>query len=292
MNIEAINNINFNSRSERDITPYNPRKNRRHNIDSVISMSDNDVRRLAYIKTINNTEDKKHKKLSSALVLSTPLAAGAASALLEAPKFKLFSKDLTGASARALNGLKGAGKWGIMLGIAYGINKVRRYFEDKSPNFDRFTNENPFLTFGASVAAFAGALALGGKAVNKVGEIIIKNIKPQSIIKADTKIAKYADKFNANSVVKYISKQMNKLRNSQALEPLKAAAKWTLGWSPALLLGGAVAHEFAHGREKDVEFVKNYSEMKDIQTRLAQARIHELSVQNKALKAAIASQNS
>ena len=35
-----------------------------------------------------------------------------------------------------------------------------------------------------------------------------------------------------------------------------------------------------------------YSEMKDIQTRLAQARIHELSVQNKALKAAIASQNS
>lgn len=292
MNIEKVNNINFNSRSERDITPYNPRKNRRHNIDRIISMEDNDVRRLAYIKTISNTEDKKHKNLSTALVLSTPFAASAASALLEPAKFKLFSRDLKGASARVLNGVKGGGKWGIMLGVAYGINKVKQYFEDKSPNFDRFTSENPFLTFGASVAAFAGALALGGKAVNKIGQSIIKNTKPQSIIKADNKIAKYADKFNSNSVVTYISKQIRNLRNSQSLEPLKAVGKWALSWSPALLLGGAVAHEFVHGRKKDIEFVKNYSDIKDMQTRLAQARIRELSVQNKALKAAIVSQNS
>ncbi len=292
MNINQINNINFNSRSDKDLTPYNPRKNRRHNIDTLISMNDNEVRRLAYIKTINNTEDKKHRDASKALILSTPLAAGAASALLDRPLVKLFSREITGASARLINGAKGAGKWGIMLGTACGINMLRRYMEDKSPDFERFTNENPFLTFGASVAAFAGTLALGAKGVSKLAETALKNIKPQSIVKFDNKIAKYTDKFNSNSAVAYITGKAKALKDKNWLEPIKPVAAWSLKWSPLLLLGGAFLNNVNHGRAKDVEFVKNYSEIKDFQTRLAKARINELALQNRALKEGLAAQNS
>ena len=105
MNIRSIDNTSFNSRSDRDLTPYNPRRNRRHNIDTIIAMDDEQVKRLAYIKTLNKVEDKKHHDASNAMILATPFAAGAASSLLGSNKVKLFSKDITGPFARGLKGL-------------------------------------------------------------------------------------------------------------------------------------------------------------------------------------------
>ena len=292
MNIRSIDNTSFNSRSDRDLTPYNPRKNRRHNIDTIIAMDDNQVKRLAYLKTLNKVEDKKHHDASNAMIMATPFAAGAASALLGSNKVKLFSKDITGPFARGLKGLGGAGRWGILLGVAYGISKARQYFENKSQNFDRFTSENPLLTAGASIAAFAGAIALGAKGVSKIAEQSLKHINPKSIIKFDNKLADFSDKFNKNQIVSKAAKLANRVKNIKGIEPLQVIAQKALSWSPAILLGGAFLNEWVHGRATDAEFVKNYAEMKNIQTKLAQARINELAVQNRVLKSELASEHS
>lgn len=291
MNIHSIDNTSFNSRSDKDLTQYNPRKNRRHNIDTIIAMDDNQVKRLAYIKTLNKIEDKKHHDATRAMIMATPLAAGAASALLGSNRVTLCSNIVTGPFARVLKGLGGAGRWSILLGVAYGINKARQYFENKSPNFDRFTSENPLLTAGASIAAFAGAIALGAKGISKIAEKSLKYINPKTIIRLDNKIVSAANKFNSNIIVSKTAKYANKVKNLQGIEPLQVIAKKALSWSPAILLGGAFLNEWVHGRATDAEFVKNYAEMKNIQTKLAQARINELALQNRALKEELAEQN-
>ena len=291
MNIHSIDNTSFNSRSDKDLTQYNPRKNRRHNIDTIIAMDDNQVKRLAYIKTLNKIEDKKHHDATRAMIMATPLAAGAAYALLGSNRVTLCSNIVTGPFARVLKGLGGAGSWSILLGVAYGINKARQYFENKSPNFDRFTSENPLLTAGASIAAFAGAIALGAKGISKIAEKSLKYINPKTIIRLDNKIVSAANKFNSNIIVSKTAKYANKVKNLQGIEPLQVIAQKALSWSPAILLGGAFLNEWVHGRATDAEFVKNYAEMKNIQTKLAQARINELALQNRALKEELAEQN-
>lgn len=292
MNIHSIDNTSFNSRSDKDLTQYNPRKNRRHNIDTIIAMDDNQVKRLAYIKTLNKIEDKKHHDATRAMIMATPLAAGAASALLGSNRVTLCSNIVTGPFARVLKGLGGAGSWSILLGVAYGINKARQYFENKSPNFDRFTSENPLLTAGASIAAFAGAIALGAKGISKIAEKSLKYINPKTIIRLDNKIVSAANKFNSNIIVSKTAKHANKVKNLQGIEPLQVIAKKALSWSPTILLGGAFLNEWIHGRTADTEFVKNYTDMKNIQTRLAQARINELALQNRVLKSELASEHS
>ena len=45
-------------------------------------------------------------------------------------------------------------------------------------------------------------------------------------------------------------------------------------------MAGAGLHAFNHSQVRNAELMKNYSEMKDYQTKLARARIRELSLQN------------
>lgn len=284
MQVKSFDNQSFQSRGDRSLATYNPRKNPRHNIDTIIAMDDNQVKMLAYQKTLNGVEDKKHKKISKAMFLSIPFAAGLAAALIKPAKSELLTKQISGVSARLLNGAKESALWGALLGLATGVVAAKNKIEDKSPAVNNFTSQNPLLTFVGMGAAFAGAIALGGKYLPKLINAAGKHIKPDSILNVENRIVRNADKFNNFSAIKSISKFAGELNSKKSLEPLKSVVKTALDWSPTLLLWGGVLHAYNHKNVKNREFVKNYSNMKEIQNTLAKARIRELSVENVALQ--------
>lgn len=283
MNVKSVDNRNFQSQGDRSLAAYNPRRNPRHNIDAIIALDDNSIKQLAYIKTKNTVEDNKHRKISKGMFMAIPVVAGIASALLKPAKSSLLTKDISGMAGRLLNGAKTAAVWGVLLGVAEGIMAGRNKLEKKSPELNNFTSQNPFLAFAATVGAFAGTLALGGKYIPMLAEKVLKHVKPESVLNAENKLFKGADRFNSNKIVKSISKFAGDLKNKKYLESVKGVVKTALEWSPTLLLWGGVLHSFNHNNVRNREFVRNYSEMKDYQSRLAKARIRELSMQSESI---------
>jgi len=277
MKVQSIDNQSFQARKDRQIGAYNPRKNPRHNVDAIIALDDNTIKKLAYAKTVATVDDKKHRKISNGIFLSIPFVAGAATALLAPSKSGVLGKEISGIAGRLLNGAKSAAGWGVLLGLATGINNAIDFAEKKSPEVRNFTRENPVLTFIGQIGAFIGAVALGGKYLPKAAESIAKHIKPQSFDKFTNKIVKGADKFNNSRITRKFAKFARNLADNKYFEPLKSVTKTALSWAPSILLWGGVIHSIDHSNVKQREFVKNYSEMKEFQSRLAKARIRELS---------------
>lgn len=280
MNIKSIDNQSFQSRAENSITTYNPRRDRRHNVDKIISLDDSSIRKLAYLKTLEEVEDDKHHKITKGLFASVPIAAGLATAVLSPANSKLFSKNITGIAARLLNGAKSSAVWGVLLGTGAGIYALKEKLEEKSPAVDKFTSQNPLLTFAGFIGAFMGTLALGGKYLPKLFSNTIKHINPSSIAKLENNMVKSAEKFNKLGLINAIQKQAHNMKNSKYLAPFSEIVKTALDWTPTILLAGASLHAFNHSQVKNADLVKNYSEMKDYQMKLAKARIRELSSQN------------
>lgn len=283
MTIRSVDNQTFTSNNERYLGGYNPRKNRRHYVDEIINLDDASVKRLAYMKTAKNIDDEKHRKLNNYLLMSVPFAAGLSSALLNPAKSSVLNKTITGTAARLLNGAKSTALWGMLFGLAGAISAGRNYLEKKSPEFDKFTENNPLLTFVGSVAAFAGVLALGTKALPKALETAGKYIDTKSVENLSENIVKKASGFNRNKFVKAATNKARDIADNKYLSPLKSFVKTAVSWAPMTLLCGSIVHAFNHGNAKREEFAKNYSEIKDYQHKLAKARIRELAIQNRYL---------
>ena len=276
MKVQSFDNQGFQARKDRNVGSYNPRRNPRANIDAVIALDDNSIKQIAYAKTVATVEDDKHRKISKGMFLSIPVVAGVATALLNPAKISVLGKNVTGVAGRLANGATSALAWGVMLGLASGVNAAVNKAEKSSPAFKKFTTENPVGSFIGQMAAFIGTVALAGKYLPKAAEGIIKHIKPETLNKAATKIAKGAENFNNNKITKTVAKYARQMSDSRYFEPLKGVVKTALNWSPSLLLWGGVLHSINHANTREREFVKNYSEMKDFQAKLAQARIREL----------------
>jgi len=280
MKVQSFDNQSFQARNkERNLGVYNPRKNPRANVDAIISLDDNAIKSLAYAKTMATVEDDKHRKISKAMFWSIPAVAGVATALLNPAKASVLGKEFTGVAARLTNGAKTGAVWGVLLGIASGLNGVLGLAEKKSPEVRKFTRENPVVTFIGQMGALIGTVALAGKYLPKAVDKLAKHIKPSTIDKAADSIAKGADKLNNAKFTKYVSKNARKLADSRLFEPLKGITKTALSWAPSLLLWGGVLHSINHSNVREREFVKNYSELKDFQSQLAKARINELANQ-------------
>ena len=278
MNVQSFSNQSFQAKNrERNLNAYNPRKNPRANVDTIISLDDNTIRNIAYAKTMATVDDDKHRKISKAMFWSIPAVAGIATALLNPAKSSVLGKELSGVAARLTNGAKSGLAWGALLGVASGVNAVFDKVEKASPEAKKFSRENPVVSFIGQMAAFVGTVALAGKYLPKLANKVMNNIKPSTIDKFADKVAKNADKLNDAKFTKFVSKYAGKLADSRWFEPLKGIAKTTLSWSPSLLLWGGVLHSINHSNVREREFVKNYSDLKDFQSRLAQARIRELS---------------
>lgn len=277
MKIQSIDNQNFQARQDKELGAYNPRKNRRHNVDTIIALDDNYIRQIAYAKTVATVEDKKHRKITNGMFLSIPFVAGLATALLSPSKSVVLGKQISGVAGRMVNGAGSAASWGVLLGLATAVNSAFGIAEKKSPEVRKFTRENPVITFIGQIGAFIGTVALGGKYLPKMVNGIANHIKPQSLEKIANKVVRGANGLNNSKVTKKAVNMAQNFANNKYFEPLKSVAKTALNWAPSLLLWGGVLHSINHNNVKQSEFVKNYSEMKDYQARLAKARIAELS---------------
>ncbi len=286
MNIHSVDNQTFSSNRERNLS-YNSRKDPRYNVDNIIKLDDASIRRIAYARTVNEVEDNKNKKINKFILASVPVAAGISSALLMPAKSSVLGKNIKGTAARLLNGAKSTVFWGMLFGLAGAISAGRNYLEDKFPKVDKFTRENPLLTFFGSVGAFAATLALGLKSVPKMISGASKYIDAKAVEKLRDSLTKTADKFNDNRLVSAVTDTAVDLKNSSYFSPFKNIVKTAVSWAPMTLLWGGILHSFNHRLAKREEFEKNYSGLKDYQHRLANARINELKAKNRILEQAV-----
>lgn len=258
MQVSAIGNPNFQGRRDR--------------IDELISLDDNAVQKVAYLKTYSPQEEKKHRKITNGLFYAAPIAAGLGAALFTRGKSKIFSKEVSGLAARVANGLKTTALWGGALAAIDLLGAAKKKLAQNSPEVRRFAQEHPFLSLGTMLAAGFGVLALVGKGAGKLAAMKA----PKVLQKYTVKTAKF---INNNSVIGKMKSGLNKLAGKTP-SALKEAGSVALDWAPQALLLGGLFHSISHASAKNREFAQNYNELKEKQLNLSKARQRELLLQN------------
>lgn len=249
-------------------------RGKRDNIDAFINLDDETIRQVAYLKTIESVDDKRHRKLDRGLMNLVPVAAGVAAAVASP---KLWSK--TGRVEKLITFGETAAKWFAAFGIIDLVFAGKNKLDQVSEKSREFANKNPLLSFlataGLSFAAIAGAKKGFGKLIDKYGVKLVNKYDD----KITDKLVKAGKKLDGNKVLNWASKQATKL-SSKTPSALKNIGKGLVEWSPLLIGLGAVAHSADHGRVKAQEFSKNYTDLKDKQFELSKRRMTELAVQN------------
>lgn len=246
---------------------------RRDNVDALIGLDDNSVRQLAYMKTAAKIDHDKNRKVTNALFYNAPLAAGLGTALLtKSGNTKIFSKEVAGTAGRMAKGLKVAAGWTAALLAIDLLGVAKNKLAQKSPEVRKFDREHPLLSMGMMLAAGIGAIALVGKGAGALAKVKA----PKFMQKGTEKVTKFLNES------KIMVKAKNGYKNLLAKTPsaLKEIGATALGWAPTALLFGGLFHSVASANAEKREFVKNYTELKDKQMRISQARVRELAVQN------------
>lgn len=243
------------------ITSVSPNfSGKRDNVNAFVNLDDASIRQLAAIKTSQNIDTKKHKRIDNALDCALPLAGGLSAAAYAAK------------GTRLTNFAKGAFGWGLFLagiGATFGLE---RFAKQKSEKIDEFSKKHPILSIATScvVAYGAGVLAIrgGSKALGKfAGTDAYKTIAQ--------KASKVADKVNTN---KYVAKASEHLTNALAETPagIKNAMKAVASWSPFVVVSASLAHALSRNSKASAEYAQNYADLKEKQLNLARMMNNEL----------------
>lgn len=246
---------------------------RRDNVDALIAMDDNSVRKLAYLKTSAKIDHDKNRKVTNCLFYNAPLVAGLATAVLsKGENTKIFSKEVTGVASRMAKGLKVAAFWTAGLLAVDLLGALKNKVAQKSPEVRNFDREHPLLSMGTMLAAGLGTLALVCKGAGALSKVKA----PKFMQNGTEKVANFLNES------KLMVKAKNGYKNLLAKTPsaLKEIGATALDWAPTALLFGGLFHSVASANAEKREFVKNYTELKDKQMKISQARVRELAVQN------------
>lgn len=248
---------------------------KRDNIDAFINLDDGTIQQLAYVKTAQKVDDKKHRRLDRTLMNLVPVAAGVAAAVLTKGKTFIQKGRLENLMTFGSTTAKWFAAFGIIDLVFAGKNKL----DQKSEKSREITQRYPFLSFLAtaalSFAAIAGAKKGFGKLLDKYGTKFVDKYDA----KITEKLLKAGNKLDNSKVLNKISGVMSKL-SDKTPPALKKLGAQVLEWSPLLLGLGAVFHSADHSRAKNQEFIKNYNELKDKQFELSKRRMTELAIQN------------
>lgn len=242
-------------------------------IDAAINLDDNSLRKIAYIQTANSSKEKKNRRITNALFYSAPLAAGLGAAVFKNDiSTKIFSKNLTGVAGRAAKGLKVAALWTAGLAAIDTLGFIKNKIAQKSPKVRKFDREHPFMSFGASIAAGLGALAL----VNYGAGKLAAKKAPKILQKGTEKVARF---LNTN---KFITGMKTKALNvlNKTPEAVKNIGSTVLSWAPTALLFGGLFNSIDGANAQNREFVKNYNNLKEQQKVLAKIRLAQLATEN------------
>lgn len=248
---------------------------KRDNIDAFINLDDGTIQKLAYLKTIEKVDDKKHKKIDSVLMNLVPVAAGVAAAVFSRGKTFTQKGRLEKLMVFAQDTVKWFAAFGIIDLMFAGKNKL----DQKSEKSREFTREHPFISFlataGLSFAAIAGAKKGLGLLLDKYGTRFVD--KHDAWI--TKKLLAAGKKLDNSRVLNWMSDKLGVVSKNTP-PALKEFGKSVLSWSPALLGLGAVFHTADHANAKARELNRNYNELKDKQFELSKRRMTELALQN------------
>ncbi len=248
---------------------------KRDNIDAFINLDDRDIQKLAYLKTVQKVDDKKHLKLDRTLMNLVPVAAGVAAAALT--KGKLFTQK--GRLEKLMVLGETTAKWFAAFGIIDLVFAGKNKLDQKSEKSREFTRRNPFISFlataGLSFAAIAGAKKGFGKLLDKYGTRFVK--KHDAFI--SKKLLAAGSKLDNSKILNWMSDKLGRVSKNTP-SAIKEFGKSLLSWSPAIIGLGAVLHSADHANAKARELNKNYNELKDKQFELSKRRMTELAVQN------------
>ncbi len=260
------------------ISAINPGfQGRRDRVDELINMDDESIRRIAYLKTAQKANNKKHQKITNTLIAAAPVAAGIGVAVFSKGKpTKIFSKSVSGLAAKLANGLKVGALWGAALGAVGLVGAAKNELSKASPEVRKFDREHPVLSILTLLAAGFGAIALTGKAAGKLAGVEA----PKFLQKATAKTAKF---INTNKTIASVKNSVNKF-GSKVPSALKEAGATLLDWAPQLLLLSGLFHSFGHSSAVNRDFNNNYVELKEKQLNLSKARQRELQLENDFFK--------
>lgn len=259
------------------VSAINPSfQGRRDRIDELINLDDQSIQRIAYARTMAHRNEAKEKKFTKSLILNTPIVAGISAAVLAGNKSKIFSKEVTGASARLANGLKNGGYWAAGLGVIGLVGLAKSLLSKNSESVRKFDKEHPFLSIGALLTAGLGAIALTNRGLAKIAT----KEAPKFLQKGTERVAQ---SINNSKITKNISSGLRKL-SSKTPDALKDIGATILYYAPEVLLLSTLFRSFGHDRAVSKEFSKNYYELKEKQINLAQKRNIELQLENDFFK--------
>lgn len=246
---------------------------RRDNIDMMISMDDKAIRDAAYLKTASRYNHEKSRKITNALFYSAPIAAGLATAVLsKGGNARIFSTKVSGLGARAANGLKVAAGWTVALAAIDLLGFAKRKLADNSPEVRQFDSQHPFMSMGLMLGAAIASVIGVQKGAVKLGKLDA----PKFLQKAAVNVNKF---LNNNKTVQSMKSGLLKFAEKTP-HALRDIGKTALEWSPTALLFGGLFHSISSAGKENREFYNNYTELKEKQATLAQARVRELSMQN------------
>jgi hypothetical protein len=123
-----------------------------------------------------------------------------------------------------------------------------------------------------TLIAGLGVISLVGKGATRLGQFEAPKF-------LQNKTRNVANFLNNNGTMVKIKKGLLDIaeRTPAALKDIGATA---LDWAPTALLLGGLFHSISSAGAENREYAKNYNNLKNRQTELAQARVRELSMQN------------
>ena len=215
------------------------------------ALDEQELKQLAYAKSSQDVNDKKHKRLDRAILVSVPLSAGVAAAVA--------AKSMSRIGRLAAFGI-GAASWLLPFAVVdtvFGAEKIAK----KNKSFKDFANEHPMAvalgTFAASTGVYLGLRHGAMKGLDKYGDKLLEKASPY--------LNKLAKSLNSSKLLDKTSSELKKVPSS-----IKEFTKTALNWSPWLLLMTSIAHTFSHDEVKAKTFAKNFEELKIAQNLIRQ----------------------
>ena len=245
------------------------RRNReREALERFADLDDRSIRQLAYQKASVDVNDKKHRRISSALYYNIPIVAGLAAAV-RTPAAKNMTRAL-----RLRNFGATALSWAATFAAIDLVFAGKRKLDKASPAVKDFSANHPIVSTLATIGASIGAIYLGGKGVSKLAEKVMAKsanaISNKFSIKQLRGMAKLNNALNNNKALNYVAEKMAKVPSS-----LKNFAKGVLDYGPILLICSSIAHSFNHENVKARQVVKNYEQIKEAQANVRDALDNE-----------------
>ena len=184
-----------------------------------------------------------------------------------------MGKVVEGRAAKLSEGLKSAGNWFGLMGVAALGGLGIRAAANKSDGYRNFRLNHPVMTFLGDMALFAGAVL----ALPLGGQKLYSKLSPEFQAGVAKKVGKIADKFNEVKTPKFIKNGIDAVAkhipdaikniptkiSEYTPEAIKDFGKGLLKYAPEITLFTTFFSSLSEPSRVKADFVKEYNNIKN-----------------------------